>query len=258
MAIEVFNRYEHKYILDSETFKRASEVINRHMETDPYNKGGERYTISNLYYDTYDDRLIRTSLSSPVYKEKLRLRAYGVPDADSRVFLEIKKKFSGLVNKRRTALTLSEAYRFAETGEKPQLLPYMNEQVINEISYFLSADALMPKLYLAYDRLAFFEKNNDGLRVSFDTNIRSRRHTLRLEAGDSGEPLLEDGTWLMEVKTLTAKPLWFVHMLTELDIKRQNFSKYGTEYKKRQRSGENRLLQEYGARSRIVLRPCGA
>ena len=51
--------------------------------------------VGNIYFDTSDDYLIRTSLSKPDYKEKLRLRAYGRPDENSEAFIEIKKKFKG-------------------------------------------------------------------------------------------------------------------------------------------------------------------
>ena len=86
-------------------------------------------------------------------------------------------------------------------------------------------------MYLAYDRIAYFEKGNPDLRISFDQNIRSRRCDVALEDGDYGEQLLEDGVYLMEIKTSMAKPLWLCDMLTELNIKRQSFSKYGMEFK---------------------------
>lgn len=232
MAIEVFNRYEHKYMLDGETFQKVIKIMDEHMIMDAYNVGHIPYTIANIYFDTSDDYLIRTSLSKPNYKEKLRLRAYGVPSADSYVYLEIKKKFKGIVNKRRTTLKLNEAYCFAASGKAPPPMEYMNMQVIREIEYFLKIYDVSPKLYLAYDRLAYFEKDNSDLRISFDTNIRSRRYDLAPEAGDYGEKLLPDDTYIMEIKTSLAKPLWLVHMLTELNIKRKSFSKYGTEFKK--------------------------
>lgn len=231
MAIEVFNRYEHKYLLNQETYEKVIAVMDAHMELDRYNVDHKPYTITNIYYDTDDNYLIRNSLSKPAYKEKLRLRAYGVPDEDSPVFLEIKKKYKGIVNKRRTTLKLDEAYDFLDTGDAPALQAYMNPQVVREISYFLHIYDLHPKLYLAYDRVAYFEKGNPDLRISFDTNIRSRRNDVRLEAGDFGEALLEKGMYLMEIKTSLAKPLWLVHMLTELNIQRSSFSKYGTEFK---------------------------
>ncbi|MGN0183288.1 MAG: polyphosphate polymerase domain-containing protein [Candidatus Ornithomonoglobus sp.] len=242
MAIEVFNRYEHKYLINKETYKKVLNVMDKHMELDEHNPGHEPYTIANIYYDTDDNLLIRKSLEKPVYKEKLRLRSYGVPDEDAKVFLEIKKKVNGIVNKRRTTLSLEEAYNFTRTGAAPELKPYMNKQVLNEITYFLQLYDLRPKLYLAYDRVAYFEKDNPDLRISFDTNIRSRRYDLHLEDGDYGEQLLEPDTYLMEIKTGLAKPLWLTEMLTELDIKRMSFSKYGTEYKHTINSTDERKI----------------
>lgn len=230
MAIEVFNRHEQKYFLDADTFKKVLAVMDEYMIPDKYNINHKPYTISNIYFDTEDNYLIRTSLSKPKYKEKLRLRSYGVPISDSKVFLEIKKKFKGIVNKRRTVLKLSEAYSFIESKTAPKPQEYMNKQVLKEIEFFLQHYSLKPKLYLAYDRIAYFEKGNNDLRISFDQNIRTRRYDVALEAGDYGEKLLPDGLYLMEIKTSKAMPLWLTKMLAEYNIKRRSFSKYGTEF----------------------------
>ena len=232
MAIEVFNRFEHKFLFPKETYLNVLEVMDKYMVLDPHNPNYEPYTIANIYYDTPDDYLIRHSLEKPPYKEKLRLRAYGVPDMDTKVFLEIKKKFNGLVNKRRTTLKLFEAYDFVSTGIPPAPKEYMNLQVLREIEYFLKRYGLYPKLYLAYDRVAYFEKDNPDLRISFDINIRSRRQNVRLEYGDDGEQLLPPDIYLMEIKTSRAMPLWLADMVNEMGIKRKSFSKYGTEFKR--------------------------
>lgn len=245
MAIEVFNRFEYKYKMDKETLDKALEVIEEHMTPDKYCKGRAFYTIANIYYDTPDNTLIRRSLSKPIYKEKLRLRSYGVPDLNSKVYLEIKKKFNGLVNKRRTTLLLNEAYDFTQSGKLPEIREYMNVQVMNEIEYFLRLYGVVPKVYIAYDRMAFFENGNDDLRISFDTNIRTRRHDLNLEKGDYGRPLLDKNIYLMEIKTSRAIPLWLTEALTSMEIRRSSFSKYGTEY--------NRYLASKNKKSRTRI-----
>ncbi|MDD9270785.1 polyphosphate polymerase domain-containing protein [Paenibacillus sp. GCM10023248] len=232
MAIEVFNRYENKYLMDSKAFYAIYNRLLAYMELDEFNKNDKFYAISNLYYDTEHDSLIRNSLAKPKYKEKLRIRAYGVPEANGKVYLELKKKVFGLVNKRRTALMLNEAYDFAVSGEEPELKPYMNKQVVQEIKYFLERYDLQPKVYLAYDRIAMFCKHSRDLRITFDTNIRSRRYDLKLEAGDHGEALLGNGQWLMEVKAEKTVPVWLSKMLSEHQMFRTSFSKYGNEYKK--------------------------
>lgn len=232
MAIEVFNRYENKYLFDDAAYQKLYNALLEYMEPDAHNKQQEFYTITNLYYDTEYDSLIRNSLSKPKYKEKLRLRAYGIPNEDTKVYLEIKKKVFGLVNKRRTSLKLKEAYDFVATGVEPELKDYMNKQVIEEIKYFLTRYDLQPKVYLSYERKAMFCKNNRDLRITFDTNIRSRRYDLKMEYGTYGEPLLEPGLWLMEVKAEKTIPVWLAKMLSEHKMYRTSFSKYGNEYKK--------------------------
>ena len=76
MAIQCcFERYEKKYCLTPSQQRFLLERMTPYMKKDAY---GE-YTICNIYYDTDDYRLIRASLEKPVYKEKLRVRSYGVP-----------------------------------------------------------------------------------------------------------------------------------------------------------------------------------
>lgn len=230
LAKEVFSRFEVKYAINTAKKDILIAALQEYMVADKYNVGGNPYTICNIYYDTDDNYLIQQSVSKPVYKEKLRLRGYGVPNPGDLVFLEIKKKYKGVVNKRRTRLELEEAMRFTLSGEIPEQKPYINSQVMNEIKYFMSIYDLKPKLYLAYDRLAFFDKNDSEFRVSFDTNIRTRRYDLRLDAGDYGEKMFDDDVWLMEVKINKNLPLWFTRLLDENEIYHSSFSKYGTEY----------------------------
>ncbi|SFF18820.1 VTC domain-containing protein [Paenibacillus catalpae] len=244
MAIEVFNRHENKYLMDNQSFVEIYNRLLDYMELDEYNKNDQFYSISNLYFDTDQHSIIRTSLAKPKYREKLRLRAYGVPKQDAKVYLELKKKVFGLVNKRRTGLTLDEAYEFVRTGAEPELKPYMNKQVIQEIKYFLGRYELQPKVYLAYDRIAMFCKNNRDLRVTFDTNIRSRRHDLRLEAGDHGDLIMAKDQWLMEVKAEKTVPVWLAQLLSELGMFRMGFSKYGNEYRMNIRQ-EERIKERF-------------
>ena len=231
MAIEVFNRHEKKFLLDPKQFKEMQIILAEYMEPDKYCVDGKYYTICNIYYDTEDDNIIRTSIAKPIYKEKLRLRGYGVPALDGKVYLEIKKKFNKFVNKRRTPFLLHEAYDFLDNKEVGELKPHMNGQVIKEIQHYLSLNEVYPKVYLAYDRYACFGKDDKELRISFDTNIRTRREELYLEAGDHGRSLLDDKDYhLMEIKVSTAIPMWLSKALGELEIRPRSFSKYGTEY----------------------------
>lgn len=231
MAIEVFNRIEKKYLISEDIYDKFYEAIKDYMDVDEFCQNGKFYSINNIYFDTDANDLIRTSLDKPVYKEKLRLRSYGVPKLEDKVFLEIKKKYRGIVNKRRTILTLQQAYDFLFDGIIPSEGDYLNEQVIKELDFFMKFYSPKAKLFLAYDRMAMFGKEDNDLRITFDRNIRTRRDNLRLEKGDEGSQLLEKGMVLLEIKTPTSFPLWLTSILTENDMKGVSFSKYGTEYK---------------------------
>lgn len=242
MAIEVFARKEMKYIIDAERYKHIVDYMLTYMNYDEHNMGGKHYTIANIYYDTHDHNIIRQSVAKPRYKEKLRLRAYGVPDMDSKVYLEIKKKYKGVVYKRRVTLLLDQAYEFIETREIPpetsRRPQYVKTQVMKELQHALHFYQPLPMLYLAYDRIAFFGKDpSEGgpgrdLRISFDFNTRTRREDVRLEMGDHGEPLLKEGWYVMEVKAGDTLPRWLLDYFAEHGLRRGSLSKYGSEYKR--------------------------
>lgn len=223
MAQSVFNRYEKKYLMPEPIYQGLRCRLAPYMQMDQYGL----HTICNIYYDTPDSYLIRRSLEKPVYKEKLRLRSYGIPTLESKVFLEIKKKYHKVVNKRRVQLNLQEAYDYVEHG----IAPNQKCQILNEIDFFLHRYQLVRGVYLAYDRIALYERGNPDFRVTFDQNIRSRRTLMGLENGDSGTMLLPGGYYLMESKIMGATPMWFTKILSELSIYSISFSKYGNVYK---------------------------
>ncbi len=232
MAIEVFNRYEKKYRITDACYNKLRERLLTYMEPDAHSRDGEFYTICNIYYDTPRNELISRSLEKPVYKEKLRLRSYGTVTPEDKVFLEIKKKFKKKVNKRRTKLKLAEAYAFVESGVIPEHKSYMNAQVLRELQYLLKRMnmELKPALFLSYDRVAMFGKDNKEFRITFDRNITTRRYDLGLHYGIYGDKLLPEDEWIMEIKIEDAMPLWMTKLLSEFRIYPTSFSKYGTEY----------------------------
>lgn len=226
---EVFNRIEKKYILNKEQLQELQQLIDEKMDKDTYHE--DVYTIASLYLDTDNYDLIRRSLDKPNYKEKVRLRCYGKPKLDENVFLEIKKKYNKCGNKRRIKLKLEDAYEFIKGNIKPK------SQVGKELEYTILKDNLKPKIYIAYDRVAYEEKENKNLRITLDFNIRYRTNNLNLEYGDKGE-YLEKNICIMEVKSNKAIPLWLVKKLSELKLYSQSFSKYGNIYQKLKKEGK--------------------
>lgn len=223
MAQTVFKRYEKKYFMTKEQEALFLERIKDKMELDKY---GET-TICNIYFDTVDYDLIRRSIEGPIYKEKLRLRSYNVPKGpDSKVFVEIKKKFDGVVYKRREELTLAEAEDYLYRGVHPD----KDTQILREIDWFLKTNDVFPAVYLAYDRRAFAGVEEPEFRLTLDRNIRCRRKQMNLADGAVGEPIIDENLVLMEIKIPGTMPQWMSKILGDLEIYPTSFSKYGTYY----------------------------
>lgn len=219
-----FKRYEYKYLLTDAQRNALEQRLSPYMRPGPFPES----TVCSLYYDTPDHRIIRHSLEGGVYKEKLRLRSYGQVGAEDRVYLELKKKYRGIVYKRRIPLRLAEAEAYLD-GLAP--LPE-DGQIEREIEAFRRFyGELRPAVCLCYDRTAYSGTAQSALRVTFDRNIRWRSREMRLSCPPEGEQLLPPGQQLLEIKTDCAVPLWLVRALGELGIRRSSFSKYGTVYR---------------------------
>lgn len=219
-----FQRYEKKFLLTPGQYRDLLPLLEPWTEADQY---GE-YTICGLYYDTAAFDLIRASVQKPPYKEKFRLRSYGVPGEGDRIFGEIKKKFNGVVYKRRVAATPGEMERFLAGGE----LRHESPQIQREIHWFLRCHPIAPRVFIGYDRTALAGREDPDLRITFDRNIRWRTADLDLRAGDHGRPLLEEERIVMEAKLPLAAPLWLVQALGRVGAYPTGFSKVGSCYQR--------------------------
>lgn len=234
----IFRRKEIKYLLDRQKYNEIFRVIGEHMQCDEYGKS----LICSLYFDTPDFRLIRDSIQKPTtYKEKLRLRSYGTPCDESIAFAELKKKYKGIVYKRRVKLPYLRALEWLSSDEKaPE-----DGQIWREIDYFKTFyKDLYPAIAITYERMAYYSERDEGLRVTFDRNIRYRFENTDLRLGADGEELLGEGMYLMEIKIPDAMPLWLSAALSECGIYPASYSKYGNAYtRKLLQNIDERVLQ---------------
>jgi len=218
-----FQRYEKKYLLNLEQYQKIRAGLAPYMEADEHG----RYTICNLYYDTPDFQLIRASLDKPVYKEKLRMRSYGVPADGDSVFVELKKKYKGVVYKRRTVLEAGEALDYLAGRCSPRA----KDQICREIDWFLGRYHPVPQVFIAYNREALAGLEDRVLRVTFDIDLRWRDTALDLRSGDGGERITSRDQILMEIKIPGSAPVWLSRLLSENSVFPTSFSKYGVCYR---------------------------
>ena len=194
----IFRRIEEKYFLTDFQKEQLLKKIDEYIEKDSFYKSN----ILNIYFDNNNDELVIRSGEKPIYKDKIRLRSYSIPNLDSDVFLEIKNKYE------------------------------INTQIMKEIDYLFKHYDLKPHYFVGYDRISYKGIDNKNLRITFDTNLRSRKNDLRLENGDYGEKYFDKDIWIMEIKTLDSMPIWLTNILSKLSIYPISFSKYAEIYKK--------------------------
>ena len=221
--IVVMKRYEMKYILSPEQTEFFKKKVVGHMKIDKFGLT----SIASLYYDTPDYRLIRTSIDKPAFKEKIRLRSYGIVSDSSPVFLELKRKAYGIVYKRRVQSTLPLVKKFFDCEGDICAGGQINREITTFRDYY---QTLVPACLIIYDRIAYFEPGGD-LRLTIDHNPRYRYDELNLKTSMEGNSLLEKGFTILEVKVQQAVPLWLSAILTEGHIYKNSFSKYGEAYR---------------------------
>ena len=223
MAVTVMQRIEMKYLLTGEQTDYLRERLRGHMEADRYGKT----SIASLYYDTPTYQLIRTSVEKPLFKEKIRLRSYGLATEESPVYLELKRKAYGVVYKRRVETTIPLVRKFF-SGDGDICAP---GQINREITSFRDHyKTLVPACLIIYDRTAYFEPGGD-LRLTIDEDPRYRTDDLTLTRSMDGISLLGEGRTVLEIKVQEAMPLWLTQILSAGKITKGSFSKYGEAFR---------------------------
>lgn len=220
----VFKRVEIKYLLDRDARQAIMEAAEGHMALDEYG----RTEIRSIYFDTPTFLLARRSNEHPLYKEKLRVRSYGPAGPGDDVFVELKKKYDGIVYKRRVTTSRDRAMAWLTQREEPGI----GSQIQNEIDFFLDRyEGLGPAMLLSYEREAYKSVDGGDLRLTIDDTILARTEDMDLGGRSYGTKVIGDDASLMELKISGAIPLWLVRAMTENGIFKSSFSKYGTAYK---------------------------
>lgn len=221
--VVVMKRYEMKYILSPEQTEYFKKSVEGYMKIDKFGLT----SIASLYYDTPNYRLIRTSVEKPPFKEKIRLRSYGIATDSSPVFLELKRKAYGIVYKRRVQSTIPLVQRFFAGEGDICAGGQINREITTFRDYYRT---LVPACMIIYDRVAYFQPDGD-LRLTIDHDPRYRYEDLDLRVSMEGQSLLKNGYTILEVKVQQAVPLWLSDILTRGKIYKGSFSKYGEAYR---------------------------
>ena len=219
---ESFKRVELKYLITQNELNQLLKKLKSKIIKDQYYKS----TICNLYFDNDNYDFIQKSNEKPIYKEKIRLRSYNTPTLSDYVYLEVKQKYNHLVSKKRYKLKLSDYNEYHN-----KFLDLDNSYTLKEIDNIIKKGNLKPKIFIAYNRTSYKTKE-DGIRITFDTDLRYRKDNLSLEYGSQGKLFFDKRVYIMEIKTINTMPIWLINVFNELKIFPLSFSKYGEIYQK--------------------------
>ena len=222
-----FRRKENKYLITPAQQEALLDVIKEHLKDDPYGES----TVCNIYLDTPSHFLIGESIDvteeGRPYKEKLRIRSYGIPNEGSEIFLELKKKYNGIVYKRRIKTSPEKLKSYLDGGAQPE-----DSQIMREIDFAMRRYGWpKPAIMIFYERKGYFCIDDPMLRITVDRNTRYRTDDLSYGYGSGGRLLFKDDTRILEIKAVNAYPMWLVGALCSLGIKKQTFSKVAMAFK---------------------------
>ena len=229
-----FDRIEKKYLITKNDKKALLKVIKQNMTKDSYHKS----EVLNIYFDNDNYDLITQSIDWTDFKEKLRARSYSGYD---RVFLEIKTKIRGKEYnpgfKRRVMITHDDFdelinRRLTTVNLASRAIEFNNDlQIAHEVDYLIDHFDLKPKILVTYNRESY--KDESGLRITFDENLKYRDDNLSLVKTKRDKIYFKDDhNIIMEIKAHGVMPLWLVKKMSELKIYPQRFSKIGKIYER--------------------------
>ncbi len=218
-----FERIEKKFWLSASQYNELLPTLEHYLCYDEYGAS----TVCSIYYDTPDFALIRRSIERPLFKEKLRVRSYGIPRDDDAVFVEIKRKLNGIGYKRRISVSFAQAKRLM----RGEAVSFTGTQTEREIAELVRRYRPRPAVCMTYTRFAMYGRQDSSFRVTVDSRLRYTTERPEQPAAEAMLPITDDDTKvLMEIKANGAIPQWLTDEMSRLKIYQAPFSKVGTCY----------------------------
>ena len=222
-----FNRFEFKYRTSFRQRERLLEAIGPFVRSDPNAGPTGRYGVSSLYYDSPGLLSFWEKLDGVKWRRKLRLRVYHeTPEVGH---LEIKQRIDKTVQKRRTQMALADAENWLRNvNGSPSAEATAEDPVLREIEYLVKTRDIAPKIVISYQREAFFAREEEGLRLTFDYRLKYRGSNLSLATNltEEGHYFCNPEEVIVEVKFNDRIPLWLCAAIRHLGLQSERVSKY--------------------------------
>jgi hypothetical protein len=220
------SRYECKYLVLEAWVPEIRRIIGPFVRPDRFApQAGGMYRISSLYLDSPDLQLLRMAREGWSERMKLRARTYSERQEDP-VFLEVKRRFNGVVHKTRARLARAEVrapLRSHAWGAPARSGPSELRQFVHLAQHF----AVRPVRHVRYLREAYESRGGEPVRVTFDRALEQAegRDGELSPDGSRWRPLGLEGV-VLELKFTGGFPLWMGALVARFELERRSISKY--------------------------------
>ncbi|MEN9787771.1 MAG: hypothetical protein RLZZ299_3035 [Pseudomonadota bacterium] len=222
------SRLEWKFLLSPRELERVRADVATWCAPDGHARPGESYVIDTVYLDSPGLESYRAARANLAVRHKLRLRRYAESGAglrsDRQVFLEVKRKAHGVVDKLRTRVPV-------EALESRVRMPSADASAVEQhFSALACATSAEPVCWIRYRREAWFGRWDPYARVTFDTSLVTHAHRGWTLEGEPRRSVpfgaVPSGGALMELKCEARPPPWMLHLVRRHALVRVGFSKY--------------------------------
>lgn len=224
-------RLEYKYLVPINRLAEFKKELLPYVDIDDKFNANEEYKVRSIYFDTTDLRFYREKIEGLKIRKKLRIRGYNELENKNLVFLEIKRKNEGFVNKNRAPLHYSNLSDFLESDSISEfIITDSNGELRNEDAskflYHLKKNSLQPIILVVYDREAYFSKFDISLRITFDKNLRYQMYPHTDDLFSDDLTMLFKDHFILEIKFSRGYPNWLSNIINDFHLKRKSLSKY--------------------------------
>lgn len=226
-------RYERKYYVSNnkldELRTRLMCFVRPDIHTSLSEDGLSQYTVRSIYYDTPFMDYYYEKMEGLENRNKFRIRVYDQHKPGDVAFLEIKQKLGPRIRKYRSTLQYVDVEKLLEEGD-------MDKYVISRPSdgkkflFHYYKHSLKPVNLISYEREAYHGKFDDGVRITFDKNVRSAVYPKMSEIySDARSRNITPDLFVLEIKYFTSHmPRWAKSLVGEFDLRHEAISKYST------------------------------
>ncbi len=224
-------RLEYKYLVPMDRIEEFRKEILPYVDADDKCDENVEYKVRSIYFDTSDLRFYREKIEGLKIRKKLRIRGYNELKTKNLIFLEIKRKNEGFVNKNRAPLHYSNLNDLLESNSISEFIindsnGELRKEDATKFLFHLKKNSLQPIVLVVYEREAYFSKFDDSLRITFDKNLRYQMYPHINDLFNDNLTTLFTDNFILEIKFSRGYPNWLSNIINDFYLKRKSLSKY--------------------------------